>query len=143
MPGMIASTPPSACYSQANPSPHARHVSSQSPFGFRRTYHTSNGEPNPDRALSILLGLALALVVLLTASGCTTASLRLPGGASLLQPKDVTLKGLRYVAPDGSTLEVAEYTSSANVGAIQAQTALVQGVVGTAIQSALAGAPGK
>lgn len=89
------------------------------------------------RLMAGLLGIVVMLTVLVLLSGCTTASLRLPGGASLLQPKDVTLKGLEYTAPDGSQLKVAEYTSSANVGAIQAQAALTQGLVQTAIQTAL------
>lgn len=92
------------------------------------------------RLMSGLLGVVVMLTVLVLLSGCTTASLRLPGGASLMQPKDVTLKGLDYTAPDGSRLKVAEYTSSANVGAIQAQAALTQGLVQTAIQTALTAA---
>lgn len=92
------------------------------------------------RLLSGLLGVVVMLTVMVLLSGCTSAVLRLPGGASLLQPKDVTLKGLYYTSPDGSSLIVDEYTSSANVGAIQAQAALTQGLVQTAIQTALSAA---
>lgn len=90
------------------------------------------------KTMSGLLGVVIMLTAMLLAgAGCTTASLRLPGGASLLQPKNVTLKGLHYQSPDGSVLDVDEYTSSADVAAIQAQAALVQNVVGTAIQTAV------
>ena len=88
-------------------------------------------------SLPAMVKMLVLVAVCAMLAGCTTASLRLPGGASLLQPKNVTLKGLHYVAPDGSCLDVAEYTSSADVAAIQAQAALVQNVVGTAIQTAL------
>ena len=91
-------------------------------------------------AMVLVLGLALALV----SAGCTTAMLNLPGGASLMQPKDVTIKegpagqpGLIYTDGKGSTLTVQNYTSSANVGAMQAQAGLVQGVVAQAVSAAV------
>ncbi|MCE5306369.1 MAG: hypothetical protein LLG20_01885 [Acidobacteriales bacterium] len=80
----------------------------------------------------------LALIgILALASGCTTGLLKLPGGASLLQPKDVTLEGLEYADGKGATLRVAKYTSSANVAAVQAQTALVRGVVADAVTAGI------
>ena len=82
--------------------------------------------------------MALALVaVLVYTTGCTTAMLNLPGGASLMQPKDVTLEGLSYTDGKGATLTVQKYTSSANVAAVQAQTALVQGIVAEAVSAAV------
>ena len=81
--------------------------------------------------------LVLGLVLSLVSVGCTTAMLNLPGGASLMQPKDVTLEGLSYTDGKGATLTVQKYTSSANVAAVQAQTALVQGIVAEAVSAAV------
>jgi len=97
------------------------------------------------KTLTLTLIGALGVLGAMTLTGCTTAMLKLPGGAQLLQPKDVTIKegpkgepGLVYKTPDGASLTVQNYTSSANVAAVQAQAGLVTGVVDAAVQAALA-----
>ena len=81
----------------------------------------------------------IAVVGLLTLTGCTSFVADIPGMGKIIQPKDVTFEGLEWVTnPDGSAkLKIKKYTSSANVAAVQAQTALIQGVVETAVSTAV------
>ena len=86
--------------------------------------------------------LCLGLCTLLL-TGCTSFVANIPGMGSVIQPKDVTIgsPGLDYTAKDGSHLILQNYTSSANVAAINAQTAMIQGVVKTAVETAIKTAP--
>lgn len=83
--------------------------------------------------------LVLVLIGMGCGMGCTTAMVKLPNGVRIVQPKDVTFHGLEYAAyPDGSgMLTIDDYTSSANVAAVQAQSALAQGLVETAVRTAI------
>lgn len=88
------------------------------------------------KKLAWLMGLVVAAALV---GGCTTAVVKLPNGVRIVQPKDVTFHGLTYQTnPDGTgTLKIRDYTSSANVAAVQAQTALIEGVVATAVKTAV------
>ena len=81
--------------------------------------------------------LLVAVCAMLT--GCTTSALRLQGAGSWMQPKDVTIgdPGIEYTSPDGTKLVIRNYTSCANVAAVQAQAALTQGLVESAVGAAL------
>jgi len=84
----------------------------------------------------------LAWLMLMLACGCTTAGVSIPGVANIMQPKDVTIgsPGIEYRNPDGTTILVQNYTSNANVAAMQAQAALLQGIVAQAVSAAVSAA---
>jgi hypothetical protein len=86
--------------------------------------------------------LVLGLVLAGLAGGCTTARVVIPGVGAIMQPKDVTIgsPGIEYVSPDGTRITVQNYTSNANVAAVQAQSAMVQGIVAQAVSAAVAAA---
>jgi len=92
--------------------------------------------------MSGLLGMVVMLTALLLSYGCNTAMVDMPG-IRVLQPKDVTIRegvngaaGLVYTDGKGATMTLQNYTSSANVAAMQAQSALLGNIVQQAVTAA-------
>lgn len=78
-------------------------------------------------------------MVLMFGYGCNTAMVNIPGVGNIMQPKDVTIgsPGIEYSNPDGTKIKIQNYTSNANVAAMQVQANMLANIAGEAVKAAI------